>query len=174
MYYSISSGYYLISNVRVFQSVVGVTRSVVCIIRSVVCINRSVVRIIRSVARIINRVVCIIQSFARAIRSVVYIRRLVLCMMRSVVRIIQSVVARVPSPAVRAFFPRLFRVLFSAPLAYSSRLSPLSERLKQANAPPKHVKINGISSYYHRPFLIKIDSETFRNQNCHEFSVSSS
>ena len=36
--------------------------------------------------------------------------------------------------AVRPFFPRLFCVLFSAPLPYSSNLSPLSERLQQANA----------------------------------------
>ena len=34
--------------------------------------------------------------------------------------------------AVSPFFPRLFRLLFSAPLPYSSRLSPLSERLEQA------------------------------------------
>ena len=34
-----------------------------------------------------------------------------------------------------SIFPRLFRMLFSAPLPYSSRLPPLSERLEQASNP---------------------------------------
>ena len=38
------------------------------------------------------------------------------------------------SLACPSIFPRLFRLLFSAPLPYSSRLSPLSERLEQDNA----------------------------------------
>ena len=35
---------------------------------------------------------------------------------------------------VSPFFPVLFRSLFSAPLPYSWRLSPLSERLEQAKS----------------------------------------
>ena len=36
----------------------------------------------------------------------------------------------------RPFFPLFVRLLFSAPLPFSSRLSPLSERLEQAKAYP--------------------------------------
>ena len=55
----------------------------------------------------------------------------------------ESLFTGVPSP-VRPFLPRLFRLLFSAPLPYSSRLSPLSERLEQA----KVLGVSQVCSYH--------------------------